>query len=32
MMTSAAVNHPGQVKVAHILVEAKDAGLLDELG
>ena len=32
MMTSAAVNHPGQVKVAHILVEPKDAGLLDELG
>ena len=29
---AAAVNHPGQVKVAHILVEPKDEPLLDELG
>ena len=30
--SAAAVNHPGQVKVAHILVEPKDEPLLDELG
>ena len=30
--SAAAVNHPGQVKVAHILVEPKDEPMLDELG